>query len=93
MINSLYQHVRVKVQLFDGSFISNTISCLLGVVQGESLSPFPFALYLNDMEEHLEQGTQGVSVGSTRLMLLLYADETVVMSETPEGLQHMLENL
>ena len=26
-------------------------------------------------------------------MLLLYADDAVVMSETPEGLQHMLENL
>ena len=80
------------MQLLDGSF-SDMISCLLGVMQGESLSAFLFAIYLSDMEEHLVQGTQGVSVGATRLMLLLYADDAVVISETPEGLQHMLENL
>ena len=28
-------------------------ACLLGVRQGESLSPFFFSIYINDLEEYL----------------------------------------
>ena len=67
---------------------------MLGVMQGESLSPFLFAIYLNDMESHLQRhDTRGVTIGDLRIMLLLYADDAVVMSETPAGLQLALDNL
>ena len=32
---------------------SNTFSCNLGVRQGDCLSPFLFAMYINDLEDEL----------------------------------------
>ncbi len=46
LIKSLYQNVKVKARTFSGS-ITETISRMLGVMQGESLTPFLFAIYLN----------------------------------------------
>ena len=35
----------------------------------------------------------GVSIGDLRLMLLLYADDAVILSDTPHGLQNILTRL
>ena len=35
----------------------------------------------------------GVSIGDLRLMLLLYADDAVILSDTPHGLQNILARL
>ena len=73
-------------------------SCNVGLRQGEHLSPFPFAIYLNDLENFfLQNGLHsGVECLSSnlddevyiyfQLFILLYADETVVMSESSNGL-------
>lgn len=93
LIRSIYENVKVKVQTFDGS-ITETIACMLGVMQGESLSPFLFAMYLNDMEGHMrEEGTGGVTVGDLKLFLLLYADDAVVLSNSASDLQNSLHAL
>ena len=66
-------------------------SCFLGVRQGESLSPFLFNMYLNDIEEHfILNGFEGIDLDMFKLFLLLYADNIVIMSETEEGLKHGL---
>ena len=93
LIRNLYEHVRIKVRTFGGE-ITDAILCELGVMQGESLSPLLFAMYLNDMEAHfLQYGENGVDIGDCHLMLLLYADDAVILSYTPTGLQTMLDNL
>lgn len=62
--------------------------------QGESLSPFIFAIYVNDIEEEfIIQGANGIDVGYLKLFLLLYADDFVVFSASPEGLQKSLDIL
>ena len=60
----------------------------LGVRQGESLSPFLFSMYLNDIEEYLITNEfSGVDMGVLKLFLLLYADDIVLFSESEAGLQ------
>ncbi len=67
---------------------------MLGALQGESLSPFLFAIYLNDMEAHTRrEGTVGVTVGDIKLFLLLYADDAVIISDSPTDLQNSLHAL
>ena len=74
--------------------LSNDFTCLLGVRQGECLSPFLFSMYVNDLEEKLAgDGFKGVEVGMLKLLLLLYADDSVIFSETAEGLQKGLHIL
>ena len=61
----------------------------LGVRQGESLSPFLFSMFLNDIEENLElNGFKGINMYMTKLFILLNADDIVVFSDSAEGLQN-----
>ena len=67
---------------------------MTGVRQGECLSPFLFAVSLNDIEqEFVIKGADGVDSGFLKLFLLLYADDIVIFSETAEGLQNGLNIL
>ena len=67
--------------------LSESFSCMTGVRQGVCLSPFLFAMYLNDIEqEFITKDADGVDTGFFKLFLLLYADDIVIFSKTPEGL-------
>lgn len=58
------------------------------------MSPFLFAMYINDLEEHLAtRGNTGIDLGHFKLFLLLYADDAIIMSETAVGLQNGLNVL
>lgn len=71
--------------------------------QGENLSPLLFALFLNDVESFLIT-TNNIGVSSIsneiehelgillKLLIILYADDTVLLSETPADLQKQLNS-
>ena len=98
VIQSIYQNVRSQVATHEGSTIF--FPCLTGVRQGENLSPLLFSLYLNDLNHFLMSKNAG---GSTcefnsediyiylKIMILLYADDTVLFSDTESEMQHALD--
>ena len=54
----------------------------------ESLSPFLFSMYLNDIEDEFYlNGIEGIDIHHIKLFSLLYADDITLFSETTEGLQ------
>ena len=62
--------------------------------QGECLSPFLFAMFVNDIEDVFYiHGAEGTDSTVFKLFLLLYADYITIFSETPEGLQKALDIL
>ena len=71
-----------------------------GARQGENLSPVLFSIFLNDLESHLIiKGCEGVTLSSDideqfwlRLLVLLYADDTILLAETPHELQNILNH-
>jgi hypothetical protein len=66
----------------------------VGLRQGEILSPMLFSLFLEDLETHLQDsGELGIELEQLTLFLILFADDLVLMSETAEGLQNMLNAL
>ena len=74
--------------------LSASYDCYLGVRQGECLSPFLFAMYLNDIEDEFrEKGAEGLDIGLMKMFLLLYADDIIIFSESAEGLQEGLDFL
>ena len=86
IIKSIYANIKSRVR-FNNS-LSEEFSCMLGVRQGESLSPFLFCMFLNDLEEFLSTNHfKGIDVLMTKLFILLYADDIVIFSETADGLQ------
>ena len=92
VVMSMYKHIKSRVKL-DGN-ISVGFNCDLGVRQGECLSPFLFAIYLNDLEDEFYlKGSTGVDIGMLKLFILLYADDIIIFANTAEDLQTNLEIL
>lgn len=63
-------------------------------IQPVHLSPFLFSLYVNDYEiEFIKEMCLPVELRDIALFLIMYADDTVLFSETEQGLQNMLDCL
>ena len=70
----------------------------IGVRQGENLSPVLFSLFLNDLHSYLHiNGSVGVELINPdtailwlKLLVLLYADDTVIVSSSASDLQNSL---
>ena len=91
-IQSIYANVKLRVKY--GTELISEFECYLGVRQRESLSPFLFSLYLNDIENRFYNSRiTGIDIGNVKLFLLLYTDDITIFSETPEGLQEGLNLL
>ena len=89
---SMYKHIKSRVKL-DCS-ISIGFECKLGIRQGECLSPFLFAMYLNDLEDEFYlKGSTGIDIGMLKIFLLLYADDIIVFANTAQELQINLDIL
>ena len=80
---------------------STFFGCHRGVRQGENLSPVLFALYLNDLEDYLfQKRNPGVTIDINNeecvmvltLIILMYADDTIILAENADSLQKSLND-
>jgi hypothetical protein len=80
---------------------SDMFVCEIGVRQGENLHPLLFSIYLNDLQDFLEGlNIKGIDLISRdienelmvyfKILILLYADDTILLSESSDDLQIML---
>ena len=92
IINNMYSNnfSTVKHQ----GCISEPFKCRIGVRQGESLSPFLFSIFMNDLETFLQNSNfQSINMEGTPLKLLLYVDDLLLLSSTRYDLQLGLDLL
>jgi len=90
-IKSMYSQAVAKVKLEDK--FTEWFSTAQGVRQGDTLSPTLFSLYINDLVHELKELNKGISIDETNITCLLYADDLVMVAETPEDLQCQLNVL
>lgn len=71
--------------------------CTLGVKQGDSISPTLFACFVNDLSKEIKEKNVGVNItinnsdnNTFKVSNLLYADDVVLLAETEQDLQEML---
>ena len=93
VIKSLYACDSAAVRSLQG--ISAIFRCLTRVQQGCPLSPTLFGLYVDGLEQHL---LETADIDAPTLMvvmvpLLLYANDLILMCESPAGLQKELDAL
>ena len=68
VIQSMYENIKSRVKL--NNELSEAFECSLGVRQGECLSPFLFAMYVNDLEEEFYlKGADGIDMGMIKMFL------------------------
>lgn len=92
IIKSLYKNVRACVKHKD--IFTETFRISSGVLQGEILSPLLFSMYLNDFERYfINSNCISIELQMINLFLIMYADDTVLLADSPEGLQDMLNTL
>jgi hypothetical protein len=108
VIFNLYHGAKSCVSLGKNAPMSIFFSCLVGVRQGENLSPVLFAIYLNDLEQFLSKKYNGLPLLKNtvsesledddvtvylNLFILLYADDTILLSENEVELQNALDGM
>ena len=74
-------------------FLSEWFPCGRGVRQGDVLSPNLFNLYINDIPNLFIDDNDSPVIGDKIIHCLLYADDLVLFSQTPDGLQEKLNKL
>ena len=63
---------------------------LLGVKQGDILSPLLYSLFISDIVSALRERRLGVTVNGKLICILLYADDITLLADSAEQLQQML---
>ena len=92
VVKSLYGQIKSCVK-YQGN-ISESFWYKSGLIQGEALSPFLFSLFVNDLKMELLNNTDRLyQLNMLHLCLLMYADDTVLFSESVSELQSMLDTL
>ena len=99
IVNNIYQNIKSYVasegKLSD-FFVSNA-----GVRQGENLSLLLFSIYVDDLENYLSaKGSVPLEVDKMfntenvlKFLVLLYADDILILADSPVNLQKCLHNL
>ena len=90
-MKSTYSELKSRVRV--GSTYTEWFPVKAGVCQGDTLAPTLFALYLDDLVAEIKATGNGIPLYNEEIAILLYADDIVIFSTSPEGIQAKLDIL
>ena len=90
-LKTMYESISYKIKLRNGYL--DPITSNLGLKQGCPLSPMLFNLYIDDVKDIFDENCAPVTITDTKISHFLYADDLVIVSLTPEGLQNSLDKI
>ena len=91
LIQNMYKKTNNSLKVANG--LGRSFNTHRGVQQGCILSPRLFNIFLNDLPSLFDESCHPLSLGDRKLNCLMYADDLVMLSETPQGLQSCLDKL
>ena len=93
IVKALYEQATVR--LTSGNTLSEEFEITEGILQGETLSTLLFVLYISDFESFFRaRGHRGLNIdGINDLLMLLYADGTVILAHSHIELVKLLQTL
>ena len=85
----MYDEVKLRVKHMNS--VSDLYKCNVGLLQGETISPILFSLFVNDIELFLQLNTShAFTFDQLTIFLLLFADDSVLSSDSAKGLQSLI---
>lgn len=92
IIANLYWKQKANVRIEECH--SDEIEICRGLRQGCILSPLLFNIYSEELfKETLEEATDGIKVNGVVINNIRYADDTLLVADTPDGLQRLLNRV
>ena len=94
VIMHLYESVLGRLRTARG--LSEFIRSTIGVKQGCPLPPTLFGIYINELEAFVHKHIQdidGFFLHQVLISILLFTNDVVLLSSSPEGLQRQLDAL
>ena len=91
VINSMYSGIDSAVKLPTG--ITDTFHQYVGLKQDCPLSTLLFNTYINELEDFLKKDNHGISIGNKNISSLLFADDVVLIANSAEDLQHLINGM
>ena len=88
----MYRNIELCAKANSNSLTDNFNSSV-GVRQGDNLSPNLFNLFVNDLPNIFDNECMPVSLNTSKINCLMYADDVILLSETRDGLQNSLSML
>ena len=85
-----YWYSKQNMKVKWGNCLSSPFSVSNGVRQGGVVSPYLFALYIDDLSVKLNCVKAGCFLGNSRLNHIIYADDLCCFSPSLDGLQDLL---
>ena len=89
-------YTSVSACVCDKCIYTDFFKCPRGVKQGCLLSPLMFSFFINELAVELSKnGKHGIQLipGAIEIFMLLFADDVMLLSSTPAGLQNQLTHL
>ena len=89
MLGGMFDHnmSRVVVDGRAGTWFPNHV----GLMQGSSLSPFLYALFIDDLPKQLLRDFPSLPLGNARVNSILYADDIALVAASVDAMQRMLD--
>ncbi len=91
IIKNMYSTARSCVKLPYG--VTDTFPIQKGIKQGDTLSPFLFNLYVNDINYIFTKRCDSPQLDNHEVRCLMYADDLLILSESQQGLQCAISKL
>ena len=90
IVKEMYSNCYLSVKTQKG--LTKSFRSSIGVRQGCALSPLLFNIFISDLHQSFKSGDP-ITLFSKKISHLLYADDLVILSESPTGLQSSLDSL
>ena len=91
LVNLINYYDNAQAMLVTKNKHSQMFKTCIGVKQGGPLSPRLFALYLEGLVDDIESTGAGIQIGHTRVNILLYADDIILLANNHRELQNKVQ--
>ena len=88
VIKNIYEKVESSVLV--NEFQTEFFEVVVGLRQGCVLSPVLFSIFINELAEKIKNLGKGIKMGRSKVCILLFADDIVIIAESKEELQMMM---